>query len=68
MSTIDHLPKEEQQHFILCGCGEYIDMRNLSEVFKHFHETNIPEPNWSYCVKKGEAKAYLKSGEQVDLN
>lgn len=68
MSTIDHLSKEEQQHFMLCDCGEYMDMRDLSDVCKHLHEENIPEPNWSYCVKKGETKAYLRSGEQIDLN
>jgi hypothetical protein len=68
MSTIEHLTTEEKMHYILCDCGEYIDMRDLSQVFSHLHQQNIAEPNWSYCVKKGEAKAYLRSGEQVDLN
>ena len=67
MNSIQHLSSEEKQHFILCDCGEYIDMRNLSEVFKHLH-ANIPEPKWSYSLKKDEPVAYLKSGKKIDLN
>ena len=67
MKSIQHLSPEEQQHFILCDCGDYIDMRNLSEVFKHLH-ANLPEPEWKYSIKKDEAVAYLKSGAHIDLN
>lgn len=67
MKTISHLSKTEQQHFILCDCGEYIDMRDLSEVFSHLH-ANLPEPQWSYCIKKDEPVAYSKSGKRMDLN
>ena len=67
MKTISHLTKDEQQHFILCGCGEYVDMRNLAEVFSHQH-ANLPEPEWSYSIIKGEPVAHSKSGERIDLN
>jgi hypothetical protein len=67
MNSIQHLSPEEQQHFILCDCGEYIDMRNLNEVFTHLHAV-LPEPQWSYSIKKDEPVAYLKSGKKVDLN
>ena len=67
MKSIQHLSPEEQQHFILCSCGTYFDMRNLSEVFKHLH-ANIPEPEWSHSIKKDEPVAFLKSGEKIDLN
>jgi len=67
MKKINHLPKCEQEHFILCDCGEYVDMRNLGEVFKHFH-SDLPEPEWSYSIKKGESNAYTKTGEKIDLN
>jgi hypothetical protein len=67
MKTISHLSKEEQQHYILCHCGEYVDMRNLTDVFSHQH-VNLPEPQWSYSMKKDEPVAHSKSGKQIDLN
>jgi hypothetical protein len=67
MKSICHLTKEEQEHFILCHCGEYVDMRNLSQVFSHQH-TNLPQPQWSYSVKKDEPVANTKSGKRIDLN
>jgi len=68
MRTIDHLPSEEQQHYIQCDCGEYIDMRNLSEVFEHLHAEKNIKPEWSYAVKVGEPKAYSKFQINMDLN
>ncbi len=67
MTSIQHLSPQEQAHFILCDCGHYIDMRNLSQVFEHMHAT-LPEPEWSYSIKKDEPAAYFKSGEKIDLN
>jgi hypothetical protein len=67
MKSIQHFSPEEQQHLILCSCGTYFDMRNLSQVFKHLH-ADIPEPDWSYSMKKDEPVAYLRSGEKLDLN
>ena len=68
MKSIGHLSVEEQKHFILCDCGEYIDMRDLSEVYKHLHVKHIPEPNWTFSIKKGEPAAYSRSGRKLDLN
>ena len=68
MKTIDHLPADERKHFILCDCGDYVDMRNLAEVFNHLHIANIEEPAWSYTVKVGEAKAYSKARRITHLN
>jgi hypothetical protein len=67
MKNIKHLPEMEQQHYILCDCGEYVDMRNLSEVFRHLH-ANLPDPEWSHAVKKGEPTVYSKSGKRLGLN
>jgi hypothetical protein len=67
MKNIDHLPAEEKQHFILCDCGHYVDMRDLSQVFSHLHAA-MPQPQWSHSVKVGEAKAYTKTGRQLGLN
>ena len=68
MRSIGHLSKEEQQHYILCDCGEFIDMRNLADVFKHLHIRDIPEPNWTYSVKIGDPAAYTRGGRELDLN
>jgi len=67
MKSIWHLSAEEQKHYILCDCGEYVDMRNLAEVFKHFH-AKLPEPEWSHSIQKDEPVAYSKSGKKIDLN
>jgi len=67
MKSIQHLSPEEQQHYILCDCGEYIDMRNLAEVFHHLH-AGLPSPQWSYANKVGEAAAYTRTGTRLDLN
>ena len=67
MKTINHLPPSEQQHYTLCDCGEYIDMRNLGEVFQHLH-ADLPEPQWSHSRKVGEPAAYLRAGKRLDLN
>jgi hypothetical protein len=67
MKSIQHLSPEERRHFILCECGEYIDMRDLSIVFSHLH-ANLPEPQWSYSIKKDEPVAYSKTGRRMDLN
>jgi hypothetical protein len=68
MKRINQLPEWEQRHYILCDCGEYIDMRNLSEVFKHLHAARLPEPQWNHSIKKDEAVAYFKSGKKINLN
>lgn len=68
MKNIDHLPADEQQHFILCDCGIYVDMRELSDVFRHLHVKNIPEAEWSHSVRNGEPAAYPKKGSRVHLN
>jgi hypothetical protein len=68
MKTIEHLPADEQKHFILCDCGDYVDMRNLADVFSHLHLTNIEEPDWTYSVKIGEPKAYSKTHLKTYLN
>jgi hypothetical protein len=67
MRSICHLSEEEQQHFILCECGEFFDMRDLGEVFSHQH-ANLPAPQWSYSIKKDEPVATSKSGKRIDLN
>ncbi|HEY6954483.1 MAG TPA: hypothetical protein VI385_04530 [Flavisolibacter sp.] len=67
MKSIQHLSPEEQQHFILCDCGQYLDMRSLAEVFEHLH-VGLPKPEWTHSLRKDHPTAYLKSGKKVDLN
>lgn len=68
MKSIEHLDKEEQNHFIRCKCGHYYDMRDLGQVIEHMHEENIPEPDWAYSIKKGESVCYTATGKKIDLN
>ena len=68
MKSIDHLDKDEQKHFIRCGCGNYYDMRDLNQVVEHMHEENIPSPGWTYSIKKGESVCYTANGRKIDLN
>jgi hypothetical protein len=68
MKNINSLSSAEQQHYILCECGEYIDMRDLAEVFRHLHVALLPEPGFTYSIKKGEPAAYSRSGRRIDLN
>ena len=68
MKNIDHLPQEEREHYILCDCGTYIDMRDLSDVINHLHIMNIAEADWSYSIRKGEPAAYPRKGKRVHLN
>ena len=68
MKDIQHLSGEECLHFIKCQCGEYIDMRNLQEVFEHQHQQITPDADWDYSIKKGEAIAYTKNGRSIKLN
>jgi len=67
MKSIQHLSPEEQQHFIRCDCGEFVDMRDLSDVFRHLHAP-VPEPEWTYSRIKDEPVAYLRSGQRIELN
>jgi hypothetical protein len=67
MRSIQHLPPDEQQHYILCDCSEYIDMRDLGQVFSHLH-ADLPQPEWSHSVKVGEPIAYSKESKRMDLN
>ena len=68
MKDISHLAPGEQNHFIKCDCGEYIDMRDLGEVMSHQHWIEAPKTHWDYSVKIGEPVAYSKTGERLELN
>ena len=68
MKNIDFNNEQEQNHFIKCNCGQYIDMRNLEEVLRHQHEMKLPETDWSYSIKVGEPFAYTKGGIRIKLN
>lgn len=68
MKNIQHLSKEEKNHFMKCNCGEYIDMRNLQEVFDHQHWQINPKVSWDYSIKKGETIAYTREGRSIKLN
>lgn len=71
MTSISHLPPSEQEHYIKCPlCGDYVDMRNLAEVFEHEHK-DLPKPDYSSSRKIGDAEEYInpdKGGGKINLN
>lgn len=71
MKSISHLPANEQEHFFKCDlCGQYVDMRNLAEVFEHEHK-NLPRPDFSSSRRLGDAEEFInpaKGGGKIDLN
>lgn len=67
MLNLDQLPEEERKHYMTCPCGAIFDMRNLGEVFQHLH-ADLPEPQWSHSVRKGDPCAWPKQGGRIDLN
>jgi hypothetical protein len=68
MKSIQHLSEDERRHFMFCPCGSYFDMRDLAQVFAHLHDARLPQPQWSYSVRKGEAQAHTPDGGRLDLN
>ena len=68
MKSISHLGEDEKKHFILCNCGSYYDMRDLDQVFNHFHAVQPVSVEWQYCIRKGEPVCYTKSGKRIGLN
>jgi uncharacterized C2H2 Zn-finger protein len=38
----DGVAQTESDHFMKCpGCGEWFDMRELAQVFKHIHDGDV---------------------------
>jgi hypothetical protein len=68
MRNIDHLSDEEKEHYILCECGHYIDMRSLSDVFDHLHMNKTVSAQWSHSGRVGEQVIFTKYGKRIDLN
>jgi hypothetical protein len=68
MKSISHLREEEKKHFILCNCGSYYDMRDLGQVFNHFHSSQPLHVEWQYSIRKGESVCYTKRGKRIELN
>jgi hypothetical protein len=50
-----YLPIAERRHFMKCpDCGNYFDMRDLQDVFNHFHKSNRMLAIYSHSKKVGE--------------
>jgi hypothetical protein len=68
MHNINHLAPDERVHFILCDCGNYVDMRNLEQVFLHQHDMDLPAINWQFAVKVGDPQMHCKNQTKKYLN
>lgn len=59
---------ENTEHFLKCRtCGEYFDMRDLSQVAEHEH-SGIDIKGKYNSKKVGEPTEYLKDKTSVNLN
>lgn len=74
MKSIDHLPEEEKQYYIQCeGCGEFVDKRDLGQVFEHW-DCGLPKqaakstPTWSKSKKVGDSKEFLNDDTKTKLD
>jgi hypothetical protein len=64
-----YLPIGERRHFMNCpDCGNYFDMRDLQDVFNHFHTSNKLLANYSHSIRVGESFAYTKNRKRINLN
>ena len=70
MKSLKYIAVAERHHFMKCKCGEYFDMRDLGDVFKHLHQlqASIPKKTFSQSVKIGEPVAYTHTKSRIDLN
>jgi hypothetical protein len=52
----DNAARNEADHHMKCpGCGQWFDMRDLSQVLAHVHDTEIEIDVWSgaACARDG---------------
>jgi hypothetical protein len=70
MKSLKNIPYKNRHHFMKCECGEYFDMRDLTDVFKHLHklQASLPKKTYSHSVRVGEPIAYTKTKRKIDLN
>jgi hypothetical protein len=60
-----YIPREERRHFMKCpDCGEYFDMRDLQDVFNHFHKSAEVSREYSFCVRVGEPIVYIRNKKE----
>jgi uncharacterized C2H2 Zn-finger protein len=66
---LQYLSQSERRHFMKCpDCGNYFDMRDLEDVFNHFHKSNQLLATYSHSIRVGEPIAYTNSKKKIDLN
>jgi hypothetical protein len=66
---LKYLDKEERRHYMKCpDCGQYFDMRDLQDVFSHFHKSAAVKVNYSHSIRIGDPIVYTKDKKKLDLN
>ena len=68
MQNIDHLSREEKQHFVLCACGEWMDLRDQRDVLRHHHMKKNTELELRNVFRKGDPAAFPRLKECMELN
>jgi hypothetical protein len=69
MDSLKYIAVRERGHFMKCtDCGKYFDMRDLQQVFDHFHKSAQITAEYSHSQKVGEPVVYTKDKKRLDLN
>jgi hypothetical protein len=64
-----YLRPGEKKHYMKCpDCGEYFDMRDLQDVFNHFHKSAAVKAEYTHSIRVGEPVVYTKEKKKLDLN
>jgi hypothetical protein len=68
MTNLFLIAEYERHHYIRCKlCNQYLDCRDLSQVFEHEHE-NLPEPSFTSSKKTDEPIEYIQGKLQIIQN
>ena len=67
MKSLKKIPLDQHKHFAKCKCGQYFDMRDLSDVLSHEHQNN-QSVTFSLGKRMGEAVQYSKNKKRLTFN
>ena len=67
--VMKYISLAERRHYMKCpDCGGYFDMRDLQDVFNHFHKSASIEADYTHSVRIGEPIEYSKRKRRNNLN
>ena len=67
--AMKYISQAERRHYMKCpDCGHYFDMRDLQDVFNHFHKSATIRADYTHSIRIGESIAYNRKKRKIDLN